>query len=68
VRVMVNQFECDGHGMCVAAAPDAFKQGSDRKGYALFVTVPPEQHDAVRRAADACPQRAVKVLESKTES
>jgi ferredoxin len=60
---MVNGFACDGHAQCVAAAPDVFELGTDRKAYARFLRVPTEQEDAVRDAQRLCPQRAVMVLD-----
>jgi ferredoxin len=63
MKVMVNGFACDGHTQCVAAAPEAFKLGTDGKAYALFIEVPEGQRTAVREAARRCPQRAVMVLE-----
>jgi ferredoxin len=64
---MVNGFACDGHAQCVAAAPDAFDLGSDRKAYAKFLRVPPEHEAAVRDAQRLCPQRAVMVMEDKDQ-
>jgi ferredoxin len=66
MKVMVNGFACDGHMMCIAVAPDAFKSGTDGKAFAQFIDVPADQHDAVRAAAVRCPQRAVMVLESES--
>ena len=50
--------------MCVLYAPEAFVQ-SDEDGCAeaRFRDVPKEQEDAVRRAADACPEQAIIVVE-----
>ena len=63
MKVMVNGFACDGHAQCVGVAPDAFALGTDRKAYAKFLAVPPDQEDAVRQAQLLCPQQAVMVLE-----
>jgi ferredoxin len=60
---MVNGYSCDGHAQCVGTAPQAFQLGTDGKAFARFITVPPEQEEAVRRARNACPQRAVMVIE-----
>jgi ferredoxin len=55
---------CVGQGMCVLYAPDAFIQ-SDEDGcaQARFRHVPKDQEDAVRRAADACPEQAIIITE-----
>jgi ferredoxin len=66
MKVMVNGYSCDGHALCVGIAPQAFQLGTDGKAYALFITVPPEQEDAVRQARNACPQGAVMVIEELT--
>lgn len=62
VRVLTER--CVGQGMCVLYAPDAFVQ-SDEDGcaQARFIQVPEDQKDAVRRAADACPEQAIVITE-----
>jgi ferredoxin len=62
MKVMVNGFACDGHSQCMAAAPEAFRLGTDGKAYALFTTVPLEQEPAVLEAQRRCPNNAVMVL------
>jgi ferredoxin len=63
MKLMVNGFACDGHAQCTAAAPGAFRLGTDGKAYGVFIEVPADQQDAVRDAQRRCPQRAVLVLE-----
>lgn len=53
-----------GQGMCVLYAKTAFVL-SDEDGCseARFLTVPPELEDAVRSAAQACPEQAISITE-----
>lgn len=65
MEVTVDPQRCVGQGMCVLYAPMAFAL-SDEDGcsQALLKRVPPEQQDAVRHAAEACPERAILITES----
>lgn len=64
MEVVVDPQRCVGQGMCVLYAPIAFVL-SDEDGcsQARFKLVPPEHHDAVRHAAEACPERAISITE-----
>ena len=55
---------CVGQGMCVLYAPDAFVQSNeDGCARARFRQVPKDQEDAVRRAANTCPEQAIIITE-----
>lgn len=64
MEVVVLTKRCVGQGMCVLYAPDAFIQ-SDEDGCARarFRKVPEGQEGDVRRAADACPEQAIVIIE-----
>lgn len=64
MEVAVDPQRCVGQGLCVLYAPEAFAL-SDEDGcsQARFREVPPEQQDAVRRAAQACPEQAIILTE-----
>lgn len=64
MQIEVLKDRCVGQGMCVLYAPDAFVQ-SDEDGcaQARFRTVPEDRIDAVRQAADACPEQAIVITE-----
>jgi ferredoxin len=60
VRVTIDHDRCTGHGRCYELAPDVFTD--DDEGYGQVVgdgTVAPGQEEAARKAAAACPERAV---------
>lgn len=63
MRVKIDSKGCQGHNRCVAVAPDIFEP--DDEGLALLKQDPivPEQEDPARRAALACPERAITVIE-----
>ncbi len=64
MEVAVIDERCVGQGMCVLYAPQAFVlSDEDGRSQARFRQVPPELEDAVRRAAQACPEQAIIVTE-----
>jgi ferredoxin len=62
MRIQVDRDRCCGSGNCVLTAPDVFDQ-SDDDGLVVLrrSDPPPGRDDAVRRAADLCPARAIEV-------
>lgn len=64
MRVIVDQECCQGHGMCQMTAPELFGlREEDGQAYVLVDEVASELADAAREAVDACPERAVMVIE-----
>jgi ferredoxin len=63
VRILVEKGRCQGHGQCAALAPDLFVL--DDLGYLALADVEVADDDAAtaRRAALACPERAITILE-----
>ncbi len=64
MKVSVNSDACEGHNRCYAIAPDLFEV--DDYGYATAKgdgTVPPDQEDKARLAADNCPEYAITIEE-----
>ena len=59
MKVTVDDDRCRGHAVCCAICPDVFTLGED--GYAVVrdPEVPAQLEDAVRDAADSCPERAI---------
>ena len=63
VRIEFDSARCAGHALCAAAGPDVYHL--DDAGYCI----PPERHlapelsDQAYRGADACPERAITVIE-----
>lgn len=64
MKVFVDQQRCQGHTLCAMIAPDSF-QLSDIDGTSSPVNevVPPDQQDAVREAAQSCPEQAITIEE-----
>lgn len=64
MEVTVITGRCVGQGMCVLYAPQAFElSDEDGRSKERFRKVPPDQEDAVRKAADACPEQAIAITE-----
>ncbi len=55
---------CQGHAACVGDAPEVFFIGKNGKVAAKTFAPAPAQHEAVRRAAQYCPTKAIKLRES----
>ncbi|WNG85994.1 ferredoxin [Mycobacterium sp. ITM-2016-00317] len=64
MKVRVDSGRCQGHTLCSMIAPDSFEL-SDIDGTASPVNeiVPDDQRDAVREAAQSCPEQAISVDE-----
>lgn len=60
MKVSVDGTRCQGHTLCSMIAPDSFVL-DDVDGHASPVSeiVPPDQEDAVREAAQSCPEQAI---------
>jgi ferredoxin len=63
VRILVEKGRCQGHAQCAALAPDLFVL--DDLGYLALADVEVADDNALpaRRAALACPERAITILE-----
>jgi ferredoxin len=62
MRVVIDQEKCCGHARCNDMAPEPF--GLDDLGFAATAgfEVPEGQESRARRAAAACPERAIKII------
>ncbi len=60
MKVWVDGDKCQGHTLCAMIAPDSFEL-DDVDGHASAVNeiVPDDQQDAVREAAQSCPEQAI---------
>lgn len=63
MKVQVNADICAGFGICTGIAPEVFEIGEDGYAVVLVSEVKPEDEDAMRRAADQCPARAITISE-----
>lgn len=64
MKVFVDPARCQGHTLCAMIAPDSFEL-SDIDGTSSPVNeeVPPDQQEAVREAAQSCPEQAITIEE-----
>jgi ferredoxin len=59
VEIVVDAMLCEGHALCVSAAPDVFEMGDDEKAVVLPVEL---TDDILRQVDDAilrCPVQAI---------
>ena len=64
MKVRVDQERCQGHTLCAMIAPDMFELNDiDGSSSAVTEEVPPDQIDAVREAAQSCPEQAILIDE-----
>ena len=63
MRVSADTGKCQGHAQCNVNAPEVYPL--DEYGYVAItdVEVPAAQQDGARRGADACPERALTIVE-----
>lgn len=54
---------CEGHGMCVSAAPGIFDLNEDGDLLVLDTEVTADHVAQARTAADACPVRALQIVD-----
>ncbi|BBY96651.1 ferredoxin [Mycolicibacterium fallax] len=62
MKVWVDRDKCQGHTLCAMIAPDSFVL-DDVDGHSTAVNeiVPEDQQDAVREAAQSCPEQAINI-------
>ena len=63
MRVRVDVDKCQGHARCAALAPDVYEL--DELGYNVtpVTEVAPDQEEAARKGALACPELAITIEE-----
>ena len=59
MKASVDDDRCGGHGVCVTICPQVFTLTDDGYSIALSSDVPAEYEDAVLRAVQSCPERAI---------
>ncbi len=66
MKVRVDSDRCQGHTLCSMIAPASFEL-DDIEGHASAVTedVPVEQENAVREAAQSCPEQAILIRDDR---
>ncbi|WSQ14326.1 ferredoxin [Streptomyces sp. NBC_01231] len=65
MKITVDEPKCVGSGQCVLIAPDVFDQRDEDGTVVLLAETPePDQHQAVRDSALACPAAAIHVAQA----
>lgn len=63
MHVVVDSSLCEGHGLCVVAAPDIFELDDDDILTVLNERPGPERRSAVEEAVTSCPKRAIRIVD-----
>ncbi|NHN38294.1 ferredoxin [Pseudomaricurvus alcaniphilus] len=64
MKIVINRTACAGHARCHALAAEMFVLDDDGYIATDSFSVPPGSEQLARRAARACPERALEVLEA----
>ncbi|WP_235486683.1 ferredoxin, partial [Frankia sp. AvcI1] len=59
MRLTIDTARCQGHGRCYDLAPELFTDDDSGYGEVTVADVPADRVELARRAAEACPERAV---------
>lgn len=63
MRLHIDADKCEGHARCVARAPELVDVHDDGTSFVLVDEVSENQAEAARKAVDACPERAISLIE-----
>jgi ferredoxin len=66
VKIVVDIDKCTGHARCVAAAPEFYElddEGFNRFRHLPEVIVPAGKELQARAGCEACPERAIELIE-----
>ncbi|MET0371367.1 MAG: ferredoxin [Sphingobium sp.] len=63
MKIIVDHAKCQGHAMCYNYAPDLFELDDDGYNRMPPFEVPADQRDLAERAVEACPERAITMIE-----
>ncbi|AYJ51265.1 ferredoxin [Rhodococcus sp. P1Y] len=62
MNVSVDEFQCQGHGLCQMTSPQVFAlRDEDGHAYVLPEGQEPDHAGEARAGADSCPERAISV-------
>lgn len=64
IKVEVNRSACCAYGLCAEICPEVFHLDDNGIASATDELVPPELEETAREAVSACPQLAIKLIES----
>jgi ferredoxin len=62
MRVVVDEFRCDAHGVCVDVCPEVFALNDEDDTVTVLQDEPDESlRESVERAVDQCPKAAITI-------
>ena len=64
MKVRVDREICEAQGVCVRTCAQVFELDVEDNLIILTDPVPPEHHDAIRRALARCPKQALNIDET----
>jgi len=64
IRVSVERFQCEGHGICVRVAPELFRLDDEGRAETILEEVPDALRLKALLAERQCPAEAIIVRES----
>jgi ferredoxin len=67
MKVIVDEFRCDAHGVCVDACPEVFALDDDDDLVTVLVEEPEESlRESVEKAVRMCPKAAITIEDQPT--
>lgn len=63
MKVLIDTAKCTGHAQCAANGPDLYELDDDGYAVPLAGEVPAHLEAQARAGADACPERAIEIVE-----
>lgn len=61
-EIRIDKTRCQGHARCYAVAPDLFEIDEDGFSALTVLTIEEDQRGVARRGVDACPERAIEIV------
>lgn len=63
MRIQVDRSKCQGHALCAAAAPTLYTLDDDGYSDVDEIEVPEGMEHLGRRGMEACPERAITIVD-----
>ncbi len=63
MKVKVDHELCSGDGICADICPEVFEMNDDDQANVIVDVVPTEAEDAVKEAAEDCPESCIEIKE-----
>lgn len=63
MKIIVEQYLCDGNAVCVAEAPDLLALDENEQAYVLTEGFDETALERARRAVNGCPKAALRIVD-----